>query len=971
MITIKSQVQRIVFSALALLLFGDRGNAQTSFRSGPQDVWNYTGTYAALPDPSGERRCVVATVDGVYVGAYNSSGNNWYIEKYDNSGAFVMRFPKAFTRITGLAASVSGDTIYGFDGALGKGYAFSSTGEQRLQFGSGYNSSANGWFNGTYNDFYHSVAVNSKGLIYVADYSNYRVQVFNADGSFKATIGAYGSLPGQFASGVRHVAVSPLDEVLVLDDNATLQKFSVTGEYVSKAASTSVVSGWSQWYTTLTVSRDGVLMVGMMDGPPLRGVMFDTSTMVSDRQFNYDIGVDNIYAGHVNFTNSVSGYGANYVRGASFDPAGNVWMIRYSTVNSGSWSLERFERRMRFDSHKPTKPILQPTIVSALQQPGSQTVNITYQVDLPVISGGALSGGSMVLAGGSIVNGTLVGGTLSGGNVSAGSLTTSGTVTTALIGWLNGVKNWAHLVIPSVGGGTPTTSGSYFWSDMYDPSTRIDSRIPVQDNIRCSTVDGAGNVYVVTDYCVRKITPSGSVSLLAGGPGSSSYLNDTGATARFQNPYGICTDGSGNVYVTEMSGHVIRKITPSGVVSTLAGSWGVYNSTDGVGSNAAFRGPFGIAADANGNLYVSEWDSGYVRKVTSSGSVTTVAQTGRNLLGIAVDAQGVIYVADHYAHKILKLVVPNGSATATVTPFAGSGTYSHLDGTGTAATFYYPRGLSIDAGGNLYVSEDDGNFVRKITSEGVVTTIGKTVGLVYNVSVDGAGNLYAAESYGQLGIGRMVRKGAPYTASSTGILSSTGVLGAGVQTGTQNSVSWDVSKDLPGLSFASLSFEVLAKDDRPEIGVHFVTIPGDFSTTTTGNTTTTTGSDLKISNRPIDEAELSDLWVWLLANRDPRIAISGNSIVFTQAGLDYIANAPAIYDASTPDTTTTVATGGSGGADGGWTWNYWGATTNRGRAFAYKLMNYRPVTAAEVTRASAGRFNLTSVDHYSAVNLAP
>lgn len=965
MITIKSLVRRIVLSALALLLVADRVNAQTSFQTGPQDAWNYTGTYAALPSPSGERRCVVATLDGVYVGAYNSAGNNWYIEKYDNSGAFVMKFPKAFTRITGLAANAAGTTIYGFDGALGKGYAFSSVGAQKFEFGSGYYSSANGWFNGTNNDFYHSVAVNSAGLIYVADYSNYRVQIFNADGSFKSTFGGYGSLPGQFGYGVRHVAVSPRDEVLVLDDSAALQKFSATGEYVSKAVSTSVITSWSNWYTTFTVSRDGMLMVGSIDGPPLRGVMFDTSTMISDRQFNYGNGVDNIYVGHVNFTNSVSGYGANYVRGASFDPAGNVWMIRYSTVTSGSWSLERFERRMRFDYHKPTKPVLQPTIVTANQQPGSQTVNITYQVDLPVISGGALSGGSMALSGGSLVNGTLVGGTLSGGNVSAGSLTTSGSVTTALIGWLNGIKNWAHLVVPSVDGGTLKTSSSYFWSDLYDPSTRIDNRIPLNDMIRCSTVDGAGNVYVVTDYCVRKITPSGSVSLLAGGAGSNYYLNDTGATARFQNPYGICTDASGNVYVTEMSGQVIRKITPSGVVSTLAGSWGAYNSTDGVGSNAGFRGPAAIAADANGNLFVAEWEGTGIRKVTSSGSVTTVAQTGRNLLGIAVNAAGVIYVTDYYSHKILK-VVQNESAAATVTTFAGSGSPSHIDGTGTAATFFYPRGLSIDPSGNLYVSEDDNNFVRKITPEGVVSTIGKTASQVYNVSVDTAGCLYAAESHNQLGIGRMVRKGAPYSATTAGILSSAGVLGAGVQAGTQNTVSWDVSKDLPGLSFASLSFEVLAKDDRPEIGVHFVTIPGDSSAT---NSQTT--GDLKISNRPIDEAELSDLWVWLLANRDPRIAISGNSIVFTQAGLDYVANAPTIYDASNPDTTMTVATGGTGGADGGWTWDNWGSTTNRGRAFAYKLMNYRPVTAAEVTRANSGRFNLSSVDHYSAVNLAP
>jgi hypothetical protein len=955
--TYKHLIRRAVLAAFALSLMVDRGMAQTSFQSGAQDVWNYTGTYASLPSPNNERRCIVATADGVYVGTSYPDGL-WYIEKYDSNGVFVLKFPKSFTRIIGLAANASGDTIYGFDGAVGKGWAFSPVGEQKFQFGSGYGGNANGWFSGTYrDDVYNAVAVNSQGLIYVTDYYNYRVQIFTETGAFSSAFGIYGSLPGQFSNAVRHVAVGPRDEVIVLDDNVTLQKFSPTGEYISKMANSSPLWDWASWARSFAMTRDGILMVGMTytnqwwgSGWPLSGVMVDSNTMVSDRAGNNYISADNVWMGYVNFVNSVGpGDGIDYVHGVSFDPAGNAWMIRHNTVTAYSWSVEKFERRMRFDNHKPMRPVLQPTILSALQQPGSQTVNITYKVDSVVMAGGSLSGGPLVLSGG-----TLTGGTLSGGSISNG-----GSVSTALVGWLYGVKNWAHLVVPSVSGSSMVVSGDYFWSDMYDPATRIDGRPPLSDRIMDTAVDALGNVYVNTDYCIRKVTPSGVVSLFAGGVWNSSYLDEVGPTARFQNPRGICADNNGNVYVTEYDGRVIRKITSSGVVSTLAGSWGGYASTDGVGSNARFRSPIGVAADASGNLFVSEWDSGYIRKVTSSGSVTTVGQTGTNIHGIAVDATGSIYVAAYNNHKIFK-VVPNGTAAGIVTTFAGSGNASHIDGTGTGATFNCPRSVSIDPFGNLYVTEDDGNFIRKISPGGVVTTVGKTMGFVYNVSVDPAGNLYTAETNTQLGSGRMLRKGAPYSSGDPGIMANAGVLGEGIQTGTLSTVAWDVSKDLPGMNFASLAFEVLAKDDRPAIGAHFVTIPGESS-----------GSDLKISNRPIDEAELSDLWVWLLANRDPRIAISGNSIVFTQAGLDYVANAPAIYDAPNPDTTVVVATGGTGGADGGWQSGSWGSTTNRGRAFAYKLMNYRPVTASEITRANAGRFNISAVDHYSAVNLAP
>lgn len=737
-------------------------------------------------------------------------------------------------------------------------------------------------------------------------------------------------------------------------------------------------------------------MVGVWGNEPW-GVLVDISTMTSDF-WQTDQWIDSSRAGTAYASNAVSRDNGTGCHGAAFDPAGNLWVTSYNSVTSGSYSLERFERRMRFDTYKPLKPVLLPSVISAIQQPGKQILDITYRVDMGSLTGGILSGGTLTLTGGTTASGTLVGGTLSGGSVSSGRIG-AGSVTTALIGWLNGIKNWSHFVAPSVGAqpfstntttttsvtntvttagtGATTTAGTgaastpniagigtaipfgYFWSDMYDPSTRIDNRPPVSDNIQQCAVDIAGNVYVTTDYCVRKITPSGSVSTLAGAVWASSYVDDVGAAARFGDPRGVCVDGNGNVYVAEYSGRVIRKITSTGVVSTLAGSWNQYDRVDGVGASARFRSPNYLACDANNNVYVTQWDDQYIRKITSSGSVTTVGFCGVNPRGIAVDAQGAMYVADFYGNKILK-IVPDGTINGVKSVFAGSGVASHLDGTGLSATFYNPSGVSIDAGGNLYVTEGE-NYVRKISPSGMVSTIGQTSSFVYNASIDGLGNLYVAETSTQLGSGRMVRKGALINPSAPGIASPAGVLGVGVQTGSLITVSWDISKDLPGLNFAKLSFEVLAKDDRPEIGAHFVTIPGDANS----------ASDLRISNTPVSEASLSDLWVWLLARRDPRIAVSGNTITFTQAGLDYVADATPIYDASAADKTTLVVhTGGTGGADGGWGAGSWGYTTNRGRAFAYKLMNWRPVTGAEITRVSAGRFNINSVDHYSAVNLA-
>ena len=140
-------------------------------------------------------------------------------------------------------------------------------------------------------------------------------------------------------------------------------------------------------------------------------------------------------------------------------------------------------------------------------------------------------------------------------------------------------------------------------------------------------MDGSGNVYVADtgNNTIRKITPAGVVSTLAGMAGSSGSADGTGSAARFYYPFGVAVDGSGNVYVADTYNNTIRKITPAGVVSTLAGTAGSSGSADGTGSAAQFYYPCGVAVDGSGNVYVADTDNYTIRKITPAGVVSTLA----------------------------------------------------------------------------------------------------------------------------------------------------------------------------------------------------------------------------------------------------------------------------------------------------------------------------------------------------------
>jgi PKD repeat protein len=227
------------------------------------------------------------------------------------------------------------------------------------------------------------------------------------------------------------------------------------------------------------------------------------------------------------------------------------------------------------------------------------------------------------------------------------------------------------------------------------------------------------------------------VTTLAGNPLISASVDGQGTSANFGNPYGVVVDG-GNLYVADYRNNEIRKIViATGMVTTVFGNT-IADSTNAIGTAAGFNQPCGIASDGSGNLYVADAGNNEIRKlVISTGAVTTLAGCSRvgntngtgtiarfgGPSGLVYDGSGNLYVADSYNNEIRKVVI----ATGVVTTIAGSKTAGSTNGTGTAARFNFPIGVAVDGSGNLYVADANNNEIRKITVPGaVVTTIAGT-----------------------------------------------------------------------------------------------------------------------------------------------------------------------------------------------------------------------------------------------------
>lgn len=252
--------------------------------------------------------------------------------------------------------------------------------------------------------------------------------------------------------------------------------------------------------------------------------------------------------------------------------------------------------------------------------------------------------------------------------------------------------------------------------------------------------DGAIYVADTGNHVIRKVDAAGVATTFAGLAGTSGTANGSGSTARFNAPLGVAVDADGTVYVADTGSHTIRKITPAGVVSTLAGLAGTADSVNGSGTAARFSSPGGIAIDGAGNLYVADTGNNQVRKITPAGVVTTLAGWAGSSgtadgvgdsarfnapLGIAVDVAGTVYVTDSASHTLRKI-----TAAGVVSTLAGApGLAGSADGSGSSARFSSPAGIAVDTDLNIYVSDSGNHTLRMVTPAGAVSTLAGQAGI--------------------------------------------------------------------------------------------------------------------------------------------------------------------------------------------------------------------------------------------------
>jgi len=456
----------------------------------------------------------------------------------------------------------------------------------------------------------------------------------------------------------------------------------------------------------------------------------------------------------------------------------------------------------------------------------------------------------------------------------------------------------------SSNGGVTTLAGSAGTTGTTDGSNSI-ARFSAPLGL---SLDSGGNIYIAdtNNDTIRLISNSGVVTTLAGSPPAAS-VDATGSSARFNLPNAVAVDTAGNVYIADSSNQTIRKITPTGVVTTLAGTAGLGGSADGTGSNARFSSPSAIAIDSNGVLYIADSGNNTIRKISTAGTVSTLAgtagqrgsvdSTGSSArfdhpTGIAVDRLGTVYVSDSYNHTVRKIttsgavttlagsadligstdgtgstarfyfpgalavdtslnvyvvdqnrVIRKISSIGTVTTLAGSpNAVGSADGTGASARFNHPAGLAVDGTGTLFVADSNNNTIRLVTPAGVVSTIGGNAGQIgsadgiagaalFNhpsgIAVDTAGNLYIADTYNDA-----IRKGVSaspttptITTQPTAQTAVTGGKGVLYVTAT-NAVSYQWSKDGTPIPGATSAILVISNAQASDMGTYRVVVTG-------------------------------------------------------------------------------------------------------------------------------------------------
>ncbi len=658
------------------------------------------------------------------------------------------------------------------------------------------------------------VAVDASGNIFVADGGDHTIRKVTPDGNvstFAGASGVAGSNDGAY-NDARFlypfaIAVDSAGSVYVTDiGNHDIRKLA--GGVVTTLAGTPGVAGRSDGTGTaalfnapqgIAVAADGTVYVSDTDNSTLRKI---TPT-----------GVVTTLAGNAGQTGSADGTGGgatfNYPTGLAVDSTGNIYVADFDNsvirkvtpAGAVSTFVGSAQQTGNADGQGGAARFDHPMGVAVdgagniyVMDTSSQTIRLVSPAGVVSTRAGT----------------TGMGGRADGAGAGARFFYASGIAATSA-GTVYVADTGNHTIrVMNTSGGVGTLAGSTGQTGSAD-GTGSSALFAYPAGL---ALDGGGNVYVADhdNNVIRKIAPGGSVTTFAGAAGLAGSADGVGGAARFNDPTAVAVDGSGNVFVADAGNSTIRKITPGGSVTTFAGQAGAAGSGDGVGAAARFNAPQGVAADSVGNVYVADTNNNTVRKVTSNGTVTTLAGAAGQFgsgdgpggsarfsapIAVTVDNSGNVYVADFNNATIRKIAVSTGGV---ITLAGDAGQPGDIDGSGSLARFNQPYAVAADNNGNIYVTDTYNRVIRKVTASGGVATVTGSAARFYypqGIAVDSSGNLYVADGDNQaISKGGLVAPpvGGGAVSSQTVAAGQNATFSSGAATAGMN-YQWQVSVD--------------------------------------------------------------------------------------------------------------------------------------------------------------------------------
>jgi sugar lactone lactonase YvrE len=657
------------------------------------------------------------------------------------------------------------------------------------------------------------VAVDASGNLFIADQHNQRIREVGTNGMIitVAGNGTYGySGDGGTATSAEldaptGVAVDASGNLFIADtDNSVVRKVvspsatlvlnnvsganagsydvvvsSPYGSVTSSVVTLGVVlppaivrQPQSQWVAlgsnaTLSVAATGTAPLDYQwyfDGAPLQGQTNATLTLAAAYLTNagsYDVSVTNLYG---SVTSSVATLTVSVITEQPVSQslgAGSNVTFSVTTVGEAPYSYQWF-----FDGSQ-----LPGQTNSALSLSGVDWTNAgSYEVVVSNVYGSVTSAVAVLTVG--IPPGITVqpvGETNLVQSTASFSVAVSGTGPFTYQWQFNGA-NLPDSIIGTVAG-----DGTGGYSGDGGPATQAELADPSG-----VAVDASGNLFIADTYNarIREVGTNGIISTVAGN-GTEGYSGNGGqaTNAELARPAGVAVDASGNLFIADWENQRVRKVGTNGIITTVAGNGtAAYSGDGGPATSAELNGPWGVAVDASGNLFIADYGNERIRKVGTNGIITTVAGNGTQGYsgdggpathaelslpsGVAVDGSGNLFIADFYNSRIRK-VGTNG----IISTVAGNGTagYSGDGGAATRAELDFPLGVTVDASGNLFIADSSNSRIRKMGTNGIITTVAGNGTMGYSgdggaatraelsgpigVAVDASGDLFIGDQY--------------------------------------------------------------------------------------------------------------------------------------------------------------------------------------------------------------------------------